>query len=127
MAVDWFSGPADITGIAPRLRHVLILAHGVSAAGGLIVLGSLAHHIRWGWHLQLGRLSGTVSGIVATVLVITGLLLYYLADEGFRNGASLLHQVAGVGACLALLLHVRLERRLRKPGKEKNRSSAQAA
>ncbi|HEX6828949.1 MAG TPA: hypothetical protein VF104_08215 [Burkholderiales bacterium] len=98
-----------------RLRHMLLVAHGVAAALGALLLGSLyPHHMRRAWRHGFNRPSGAVMAGTALGLMATGLLLYYAGDEALRETASLAHQWGGALACVLLPVHVTLGRRTRR-------------
>ena len=85
--------------------------HGAAAMLALVGAGSLTlTHMRRAWRLRRNRGWGGALGMASIILIATGYLLYYAADEDLRNVTSLSHWIVGL-ACVALLpLHARLGR-----------------
>ena len=70
--------------------------HGAAAMAGLYLLGMLwGPHIRNAWVRRRNRMAGAVFGTLTAVLVVTGYALYYVNGELPRQGAEILHWVAG--------------------------------
>lgn len=92
---------------AHPLEHPALVLHGVAAAAllwafGLIWLG----HVRRAWHRRFNRRSGgTMVGLMVW-LGASGLGLYYLADEQWREVASIGHWTLGLFAGAWLPIHV---------------------
>ncbi|MBS0613994.1 MAG: hypothetical protein JSS24_12535 [Proteobacteria bacterium] len=87
--------------------------HGATAMAFLVTLGSLFPvHVRQGWHAHLNRASGVTLLTTCAVLTVTGYGLYYLSGDAWRAKTSIIHQVVGVAAVAALLVHVILGRRV---------------
>lgn len=88
--------------------------HGAAAMAGLYLLGMLwGPHIRNAWVRRRNRMAGAVFGTLTAVLVVTGYALYYVNGELPRQGAEILHWVAGV-VCIALWVHIVIGRRKRR-------------
>jgi hypothetical protein len=109
----------ELDGSAARSRmHLLLMAHGVLAYGGAVVLGSLL-----GRHIPAGLRSGrrAVTGITALSLVgallLTALLLYYAGSDTLRSVSSAAHQVLGVAAVAVLCVHLTRRERPRTPSR----------
>jgi hypothetical protein len=81
--------------------------HGGAAMAALIVIGALLpHHVPGGWTAKLNRKSGLTTLVVASMLVLTGYLLYYTGDETYRASASYVHLGAGLVFAVFLAFHV---------------------
>jgi len=112
IVLSWDTSSLSLLDDTRRLRHALLVAHGVAATVGGLLLGSLfPQHMRRAWRQGFNRTSGTVMTGTALCLVATGLLLYYAGSEAFRESASLAHQWIGFLACALLPVHVRIGRR----------------
>ena len=99
--VEWLQAPA----------HGFLVAHGISSAFALLVFGAvLPGHLRAAWIAKRNRASGVAMITVMSVLMLSGLLLYY-GDEEMRDGVVLTHLVVGFAAFAAFLLHVLLGHR----------------
>ena len=95
------------------LLRWLTRLHGAGAFLAMLALGSLlAHHVRFGWNARRNRISGSVLGGVAALIVLTGYGLYY-AGEDLREWSKWIHLVLGTLAFVVLPLHIWLGRRTR--------------
>ena len=106
---------------AHPLEHGWLMLHG---AAGYAVVWSLGLiwflHVRRGWSGTHNRLNGRTMTIVLIVLVLTGLGLYYLGDEIWRDRTAILHWALGLFAGAWLPFHVwrgRRSGRQMEPGK----------
>lgn len=89
----------------------LLIAHGVTAAITLVVIGALLPlHIRLAFHVKRNLKSGIAALSLIAFLGLTGLLLYYTGED-WRDGVKWSHLVIGTIACLAIPAHVWLGRR----------------
>ncbi len=80
--------------------------HGAFAFAALWLGGLLwAAHIPAAWALRRNRYSGITVVSLFAVLALSGYLLYYLGDEGWRDIASLAHWLIGLFGLIALPLH----------------------
>ena len=92
--------------------HAWLVAHGVSAAMVLLLFGAaLPLHVKVAWRARRNRCSGALMLLVLTLLMGSGLLLYY-ASEDLRQFGLWLHWLVGVAALLVFPLHALLGRRL---------------
>jgi hypothetical protein len=68
-------------------------------------------HIVKAWHRHWHRRSGGTLFVALSLLIVSGYLLYYVADEGARQAISLFHWILGLALPLVYLLH-RLAKKL---------------
>ena len=91
-------------------RHFLV-THGVSSAFALLMFGAvLPVHLRSAWIAKRNRLSGTLMLALMSVLMLSGLMLYYGSEE-VRDSVVLTHWIAGFIAFAVFALHLSLGRR----------------
>lgn len=62
-------------------------------------------HIVKAWHRHWHRRSGATLFGVLSALIVSGYLLYYVADDGARQAIALFHWILGLALPLAYLLH----------------------
>ncbi len=106
----WLSGL--IAKARPSWGPLSMKIHGAAAMGFTLVLGSLISvHIRRGWVLRRNRFSGVFLTSICALLIVTGWILYYQANETLRNAASLVHWTVGLGLPLLIYLHILAWRR----------------
>lgn len=92
---------------AHPLEHPALVLHGVVAALLLWAFGLVwLAHVRRAWHRRFNRLSGGVMVALMVLLAASGLGLYYLADERWRDVASIGHWAMGLFAGAWLPMHV---------------------
>lgn len=105
-------------GLLPHPFEAWVLrVHGAFAFAALWLSGLLwAAHISVAWTLRQHRYSGITVVTLFAVLALSGYLLYYLGDEGWRDVASLAHWLIGLFGLIALPLHS-LRARQRRRGK----------
>lgn len=105
---------SDLLGREPdRWQRWLLQGHGAFAFLTLIAIGALLpQHVRFGWTAHRNRTSGTIIGAVALILVLTAYGLYY-AGEDLRAWCKWIHLAIGIGAGVALPIHIWLGRRSR--------------
>ena len=97
--------------------HGLLVAHGVSAAFALLAFGAvLPGHLRAAWMARRNRASGVLMLVVMSVLMMSGLLLYYGSEE-IRDGVVTTHWVVGFAAFAAFLLHILIGRHDQPPAR----------
>ena len=85
-------------------NHSLLIAHGVSAYLFVLLFGAvMPTHIKAAWKAKRNRISGSLMITVMSVLLISGLFLYY-ADET-RDAALWVHWVIGSGLVLLFPFH----------------------
>lgn len=89
------------------LEHPSLVVHGVAAALMLWTFGLVwLAHVRRAWGRRVNRRSGGTLVVLLAWLGISGLGLYYLGDERWREVASVGHWVAGLLAAAWLPFHV---------------------
>lgn len=94
--------------------HNLLVIHGASAFLSLMLFGALMpQHIRLAWHTNRNRISGSLMSAIATVIILTGLGLYY-AGEDYRDPIKWTHLIVGLVSVIALVLHIWFGRRSNK-------------
>jgi hypothetical protein len=95
----------------------LMKAHGFSAMGFVLLLGTLLPvHVRHAWHARRNRANGAFFLGAVVVLTLTGYALYYAGGEKFRVLCSGVHFWLGILSPLLLLGHVRTGRRATRNG-----------
>jgi phosphoglycerol transferase MdoB-like AlkP superfamily enzyme len=62
-------------------------------------------HIVKAWHRHWHRRSGGTLFSAVAALIVSGYLLYYVADEQARRALSFFHWIVGLALPLAYLLH----------------------
>jgi hypothetical protein len=88
-----------------------LVTHGMSAALALLAFGAvLPGHIRSAWNVKRNRGSGVAMIAVMAALMLSGLLLYYGAEE-WHDGALWAHWIVGGAAFAAFPLHLVLGHR----------------
>lgn len=91
--------------------HGYLVTHGISAAFALLAFGAvLPAHLRAAWVAKRNRTSGIVMIAVMSVLMLSGLLLYYGSEE-MRDDVVLTHWVVGFAAFAAFVLHLVIGRK----------------
>jgi len=87
------------------LRPALVL-HGCMFPVQCILFGILlAHHIRLGWQLRANLLSGFATEFIFAGLVLTGVGLYYVGAEEWRDRMVWAHRVLGLLLPVSLAIH----------------------
>lgn len=99
-------------------QTIVLWVHGIVAYLLLIVLGSLFIHIKRGLALKINLASGFFLIGLFSLIIITGVGLYYLSDEGLRLIASRMHWILGMPLPLIIAGHILNGKILRK--REKN-------
>jgi hypothetical protein len=85
----------------------VLAIHGLACFAFLVAVGAmLPVHVRLGLLGKRNRKSGLAAGFVVLFMALTGYGLYYIADDGVRAWASVLHWVGGLTAILIVSSHV---------------------
>jgi heme A synthase len=111
LRADWALGWR----LAADARIGMAALHAASALAVLMFIGALwSVHMRSGWRRRRQKASGLLVVLPALLLALTGVAVYYLANEALANVAAFVH--LGVGAVLLLpfLWHMVAGRRLRR-------------
>jgi hypothetical protein len=92
---------------ASAFNAFMMKVHGGAAMAALLALGSLLpQHVPSGWSAKPSRKSGIATLVIASLLVLSGYLLYYSGDELYRQLASYLHLGAGLAFAGFLVFHI---------------------
>lgn len=90
--------------LLPVENHSILIAHGISAYLFVLLFGAvMPAHIKAAWKAKRNRISGGLMIAVMSLLLISGLFLYY-GDET-RDAALWLHWVIGGGLVLLFPFH----------------------
>jgi O-antigen/teichoic acid export membrane protein len=108
LALHYFTRHQGPFGPEPHpLEHPVLVVHACIAALLIWCIGLIfVIHIKRGWQKKLNRTTGSVIAVMAFILLLTGLGLYYLGDENLRANAALAHWVVGLAAGVALPAHI---------------------
>ena len=88
----------------PIKNHTLLVAHGIAAYLFALLFGAvIPTHIKGGWKSKRNKISGSLMVLVMSLLLISGLFLYYGADT--RDAALWVHWVIGCGLVLLFPFH----------------------
>ena len=108
-----FQGHNEFGDLPNPAEPVLMRLHGLLAVAGVFLFGWLtAAHVTPRWSIGRNRTSGLVLAGCVVVLVVSGYALYYTTAAPHTQ-ASVLHQVLGVLALVAALVHWMRNRDLR--------------
>ena len=81
-------------------NHSILIVHGFAAYFFVLLFGAMMpNHIKAGWKNKRNRISGGLMVAVMSLLLISGLFLYYGNET--RDAALWVHWV--IGCCLVLL------------------------
>jgi len=109
LVAEWFKEP-DLGPTRTPLQSLSMKIHGAAMLFYLALLGTLWTHVRRGFALRANRLSGSFIIAVNVILVLSGWILYYLADDRLREWGSTFHWTTGLAALPLLCAHVFLGR-----------------
>ena len=85
-------------------NHSILIVHGFAAYFFVLLFGAMMpNHIKAGWKNKRNQLSGGLMVAVMTLLLISGLFLYYGNET--RDAALWVHWVIGCGLVLLFPLH----------------------
>ena len=89
-------------------QHWWLVAHASIAIFATWMFGVLwPGHVIRGWNSGVRRKTGgTMFGVTAW-LALTGVALYYIGSDAWRDWVSILHWAVGLAALVAFLLHRR--------------------
>lgn len=85
-------------------NHSILMAHGISAYLFVLLFGAvMPTHIKAAWKAKRNRISGSLMIAVMSLLLISGLFLYYA--DALREAALWVHWVIGGGLVLLFPFH----------------------
>lgn len=88
----------------PIENHSILIAHGFSAYFFVLLFGAvIPTHIKAGWKNNRNIVSGSLMVITMSLLLVSGLFLYYGADT--RDAALWVHWIIGSGLVLLFPFH----------------------
>ena len=89
------------------MQNIFLIMHGTSSLFLLILLGSvLPIHVLKAWKIKNNRLSGGFFLLLFTILILTGIGLFYSAVEDNRRILSVLHWVIGILFPIFFVIHI---------------------
>ena len=89
------------------MQNIFLIMHGTSSLIFLILLGSvLPIHVYKAWKIKNNRLSGGFFLLLFTILILTGIGLFYSAVEDNRHILSVLHWVIGILFPIFFVIHI---------------------
>ena len=89
------------------MQNIFLILHGSSSIIFLIILGSvLPIHVYKAWKIKNNRLSGGSFLLLFTILILTGIGLFYSAVEDNRRILSVLHWVIGILFPIFFVIHI---------------------
>ena len=127
LAVSWFSGVTffvlsnwfQVEGEFGIQKHpfqfTALQIHGLAAFAMMVIYGYfLGTHVKNTWNMKPRRILGVILALIPLFLMITGYLLYYVAEANFRVWTAYAHFSVGFSLPLIVFLHVRQSMLLRK-------------
>jgi hypothetical protein len=85
-------------------NHSILIVHGFASYFFVLLFGAvMPTHIKAGWKAKRNKISGSLMVLVMSLLLISGLFLYY-GDET-RDAALWVHWIIGCGLVLLFPLH----------------------
>lgn len=130
LGIQWLKDPS-LGPVRTPVQALAMRVHGAILLVYLPMLGTLITHVRRGAALKANRWSGfTVIGLNG-VLLLSGWMLYYVADDTVRDWSSAIHWGLGCLMLVLIIAHVLLGRswavRLLGRGRPDNGNGAPAA
>lgn len=90
-----------------RWKTVLLQLHGYAVPLFLVSFGALfPRHILISWKARRNRVSGSIIVAACFLLIVTGMLLYYLGSDFCRAWAKFLHFWIGLLLLPILVCHI---------------------
>ena len=84
--------------------HLILVTHGASAYLFVLLFGAvMPTHIKAAWRAKRNRVSGSLMIAVMSLLLISGLFLYYA--DAMRDSALWMHWIFGSGLLLLFPYH----------------------
>ena len=93
------------------LENKVLCIHGFAAFGFAFIFGNIwAMHVKFGIQKKYKKnfKSGVINALLITILIITGLLLYYTGNDMVRLTASMTHWICGIVLFIVIVLHILL-------------------
>lgn len=89
------------------MQNIFLIMHGTSSLIFLILLGSvLPIHVLKAWKIKNNRLSGGFFLLLFTILILTGIGLFYSAVEDNRRILSIMHWIIGILFPIFFVIHI---------------------
>ena len=91
------------------LESKILCIHGVAAFGFAFVFGNIwAIHVKSGIQKKYKKnfKSGIINALLVTILIVTGLLLYYAGNDMVRITASMMHWICGILLFIVIIFHI---------------------
>ena len=89
------------------MQNTFLIMHGTSSLIFLILLGSvLPIHVLKAWKIKNNRLSGGFFLLLFTILILTGIGLFYSAVEDNRRILSIMHWIIGILFPIFFVIHI---------------------
>ena len=89
------------------MQNIFLILHGSSSIIFLILLGTvLPMHVYKAWKTKNNRLSGGFFLLLFTILILTGIGLFYSGVEYNRRLLSVLHWVIGILFPIFFVIHI---------------------
>lgn len=111
-AIHWLDDAGRAGDALRQIKPWMLKWHGFAAFGFIALLGSLlSTHIPRAWQAGRNRKNGGFFLGAVIVLSISGIALYYLGDEQWRDRTAFLHLWLGVASPALLVWHIRAGRR----------------
>ena len=89
------------------MQNIFLIMHGTSSLIFLILLGSvLPNHVLKAWKIKNNRLSGGFFLLLFTILILTGIGLFYSAVEDNRRILSIMHWIIGILFPIFFVIHI---------------------
>jgi len=110
LVLHYFCGAVGEFGVMSNpLESKVLCIHGVAAFGFAFIFGNIwAIHVKFGIQKKYKKnfKSGVMNALLVTILIMTGLLLYYAGNDMVRITASVMHWVCGILLFVVIVLHV---------------------
>ncbi len=111
-SIHWLDDAGRAGDALRQIKPWMLKWHGVAAFGFIALLGSLlSTHIPRAWQAGRNRKNGGFFLGTVVVLSLTGIALYYLGEELWRDRTAFVHLWLGVASPALLIWHIRAGRR----------------
>ncbi len=110
----WFVQEGEYGLVKHAWQYPALQIHGGMAFLMMVGFGFvLGAHIPKSWKTKQKRKTGVLLIAIPFFLIVTGYLLYYVAEDGFREWVEYAHLAVGFLLPLCLVLHVAVKIRCR--------------